>query len=177
MRNDQVEQLRLKTDEMNSKYESYIRELTSTKDQKIEQKDGEISKLNASLTSKQNENSNLNDIIKSEKEIYTTTINTLKHNLTEMEKEISRSIQHSKQIENEFEEKSQKLKVQKQELEQMFEQSKSQLDKKYKEDVENIVVGHKNEVQDFRKEFDRILKDLRSENECVNERLADLQEI
>jgi len=177
MRNDQVEQLRLKTDEMNSKYESYIRELTSTKDQKIEQKDGEISKLNASLTSKQNENSNLNDIIKSEKEIYTTTINTLKHNLTEMEKEISRSIQHSKQIESEFEEKSQKLKVQKQEIEQLFEQSKSQLDKKYKEDVENIVVGHKNEVQDFRKEFDRILKDLRSENECVNERLADLQEI
>jgi len=87
---------------MNSKWESHLRELTTTKDQKIEQKDAEISRLNSSLTSKQNENANLNEIVKSEKDIYTTTINTLKHNLSEMDKEISRTIQHSKQVESEF---------------------------------------------------------------------------
>lgn len=86
-----------------------MRELTSSKDQKIEQISAEMSRLNASLTSKTNENANLNDIIKSEKDIYNTTINTLKHNLTEMEKEISRTVQHSKQIESEFEEKNSKV--------------------------------------------------------------------
>ena len=46
-----------------------MRELTSSQDQKIEQITAEMSRLNASLTSKTNENNNLNDIIKSEKEI------------------------------------------------------------------------------------------------------------
>lgn len=69
MRNDQADQLKQKTEEMNNKWESYMRELTSSKDQKIEQITAEMSRLNASLTSKTNENSNLNDIIKSEKEI------------------------------------------------------------------------------------------------------------
>lgn len=156
---------------MNNKWESQMRELTSSKDQKIEQISAEMSRLNASLTSKTNENANLNDIIKSEKDIYNTTINTLKHNLAEMEKEISRTVQHSKQIESEFEEKTQKLKIQKQEIEQILESTKSQLDNKYKSDVENLIGGHKNEVTDIRKEFDKVLRDLRGENESVTERL------
>jgi F0F1-type ATP synthase membrane subunit b/b' len=94
-----------------------------------------------------------------------------------MEKEISRTVQHSKQIESEFEEKTMKLKVQKQEMEEALESTKTQLDQKYKSDVQHLVGSHKNEVTDIRKEFDKVLRDLRCENEAVNDRLVELQEI
>ena len=54
-----------------------------------------------------------------------------------MEKEISRTVQHSKQIESEFDEKTMKLKVQKQEMEESLESTKTQLDQKYKSDVQH----------------------------------------
>lgn len=109
--------------------------------------------------------------------MYTSTIKTLKINLKEMETQVEKTVEKGKKIEETCAEKEKEMGNYKIDLDHQAELDKEGLDRKYREDAHKLISTHKGELTDIRKDFDKILKDLKQENEMVRNRLDELQDI
>jgi len=147
--------------------ENDIKNLRKQKDQEIDDKDQELQKVTSNLKSKANECDSINSILANEKEMYTSTINTLKLNVSNMESEVQRTIQRGKDLETDLHSREEALKKAKQELDHTFELKVTEMDQKFKEDARKLLDNQRDELMEIRKNFDQTLKDLRKENELV----------
>jgi len=94
-----------------------------------------------------------------------------------LEQEVQRTLEKGREQEKSIVTREEALRRQKDEIEQAGELFKQALDRKCKEDLQQLLATQKAEIGELRKDFDRILKDLKGENELVRQRLEELQDI